>query len=489
MRKIYAIYLAVVLLCFSSCNEWLTVEPKAQASSDKMFSTEMGFTTALTGLYLQLQSLYSPAQFLTGGNIENLANDYTAPTGSSADVYAYYHDYTQSIFDASMASVFQGFYKTIANANVILEQLNNQTVVSADKEKIIRAEALAIRAYCHAELLRLWAPAPADVNPATAYLPYVTVYSTDPYPYTPYSEYVQKMEADFSTARQLLSTIDPLMKLGNSDLNSSNASQSAYNDMFWYNRQKRFNYYGVTALMARMYLWTNQNEKAYNFAKEVIAATNPDGSKKFKLGGRSDAEAGDYLFYPEHLVAVDITDDGGANARYFSSGIQSQTGALKTKLFEGKSDLRCSDQMMTSSTTRDYSTYPPTYKTVLATRKYSYMTSNDLGLSSYGGHPKSVPLIRLSEMYLILMETAPIAEAADFCNTYRNSREAAYGTLTEDNRKAEVLKEYTREYWAEGQTFFAHKHMRATSLLVSGNAINPASYQLPLPVDESTNLK
>lgn len=117
------------------------------------------------------------------------------------------------------------------------------------------------------------------------------------------------------------------------------------------------------------------------------------------------------------------------------------------------------------------------------------MTKDDAEQDSYGGYPKSLPLIRLSELYLILMQEAPIAEANTYCNSFRTTREASYAQLTEANRNEEVLKEYAREYWSEGQTFFAHKQMNATTWASSGNIANASNYIIPLPIDETGNYR
>ena len=48
-------------------------------------------------------------------------------------------------------------------------------------------------------------------------------------------------------------------------------------DGFWLYRKSRFNYYGVTALMARVYLYAEDKVNALTCAKEIIE------SGKFKL--------------------------------------------------------------------------------------------------------------------------------------------------------------------------------------------------------------
>lgn len=42
-----------MLLCITSCEKWLDVNPKSEIKADKLFDTEAGFKDALTGLYIQ----------------------------------------------------------------------------------------------------------------------------------------------------------------------------------------------------------------------------------------------------------------------------------------------------------------------------------------------------------------------------------------------------------------------------------------------------
>ncbi len=491
MKKLNILILGLILFVTSSCNDWLTIEPKSESSADKMFSSEMGYSNALIGLYLDLQDLYSPGKFMMGGYIEYMAQAYTVSSSVSTESYFFNHNYNSTdLVNNALSNVFLNYYKVIANANVLLEHLEQENhVLTKDKADIIKGEALAIRAFCQLELIRLWGPVPSQAEHDRAYLPYVTIFSIEPYNYTPYDEYNKDIENDFKEALNLLRPYDPILKYSNTELNSSYTNIQEYNEQFWYNRQKRFNYYGIEALLARYYWWIGNSQEAYSYAKAVVDAKAPDGTPQFRLGKRSDAEASDFLFYHEHLVAIDITDDNRAYSQYFSAGIYSQDNRFRTYLFEGQTDLRTSSNLMRSSTTRDYSTFPPTYKTSLTSLKFSHMTKDDAEMDNYGGYPKSLPLIRLSELYLILMQEAPITEANTYCNDFRSTREAYYNQLTEANRNGEVLKEYAREYWCEGQTFFAHKQMNATTWANTGNLANANNYILPLPIDETGNYR
>ena len=74
-----------------------------------------------------------------------------------------------------------------------------------------------------------------------------------------------------------------------------------------------------------------------------------------------------------------------------------------------------------------------------------------------------IPLIRLSEMYLIVMETAELTEANKLYKSYMAEKNALITTdMAREELNAEILNEYRREFWGEGQMF----RSRSCSLLL-----------------------
>lgn len=478
MKK-YNIILTLVslLLLCSSCNDWLTVEPKATSTKDKMFSSELGFQSALIGLYLNLQANYTPGGFMMGGGLDCMANNYLVGNQSSDNVYylLYIHRYLGSTVDGTIAPVFGNYYKVIANANLLLEGLKKQNFLDPNEAKLIEGEALAIRAFCHFELIRLWGPVPSAATATNKYLPYVTTFSTDQYQYTEYSAYMDSLKTDFTHSLGLLKEVDPIVSYSNNQLNNSYASVAAYKDLFWYNRQKRFNYYGVEALLARYYLWVGDKQDAYQMAKDVVSAVNVDNTPKFALGTQSDVSSNDYLLFNEHLVGLDIyewIDRMGAFGGRYASLVNSSS-AINSTLYGYETELRTN--LFSSTFSYAYGQY------VMGTIKYSMLAASNTTV------PHSLPLIRLSEMYLILLETAPIDEANTYYQAFRSSRSASFTPVTETTRMREVVKEYVKEFFSEEQSFFAFKRTNAPSMYLSGQSVNAGAYVLPLPQDETGN--
>jgi len=98
-----------------------------------------------------------------------------------------------------------------------------------------------------------------------------------------------------------------------------------------------------------------------------------------------------------------------------------------------------------------------------------------------------IPMLRLSEIYLIAIETSATADEA---NEYYTLYEAGCDVLlprTYQNMnliKAEVLNEYRREFIGEGQMFFQYKRRGTAIMMNNANRMTEDDYIVPLPSTE-----
>ena len=51
------IIVCLSILFFSSCSNWLDVQPKTTVEEEEVFSREIGFKEALTGIYINVSSI------------------------------------------------------------------------------------------------------------------------------------------------------------------------------------------------------------------------------------------------------------------------------------------------------------------------------------------------------------------------------------------------------------------------------------------------
>ncbi|WP_437918094.1 RagB/SusD family nutrient uptake outer membrane protein [Sphingobacterium sp. LRF_L2] len=485
-------FLGLLSVLFVSCNKWLDVKPENQKTSEEQFNSYSGFADALNGCYILLkdQSIYG--EKLTMSNIESLAQLWDLSTAS-----ARLSDYELSTFDfeadnakASISEIYAGLYTVIAHANMIIANMETKGDVISDEStrQVLLGEAYAIRAFCHFDVLRLFGQLPN--NPSTSVsLPYSETVSAKDLPtYYSYSEFVNKIESDLSTAETLLYNNDPIFKNSFSALNT--VAESGEDDFLRF-RQNRFNYWAVKAIKARFYLYTGNITQANSNALEILNAIGADGAKLISLSGTSDIQNG-YLALPSECLLMlnvhnimDYTPDiFGYGADYITTSHLLTTPTKLNTLFSNQGiasnnryqSVWAQDQMNFSGTT---------YATL---KKFYHNSTQTATIPVNISKRQIVPLIRLSEIYLIVMETTEnLGEANALWQEYQlshNVQVTANVFSTLESVRSAVLDEYRREFFGEGQMFYTYKRMGSTSMLFNSNTITESNYLIPLPDSE-----
>ena len=261
--------LAFSLLFAVSCDNWLDVKPYDKISQDELMSSQEGFMKLLNGIYIELNSdmLYGGA--LSVEMIEIMGGAYVIGTdnsvwGNYSDLASY--DYGTEYWRARMNETWNKAYSLILNCNLLLENLETAGVAfTGENYKIMKGEALALRAMLHFDMLRLFGPVYSR-NPQLPAIPYYKKYSVTPNAVLPASEVAAEIMHDLLEARILLAS-DPIRTSGTMTDAPSDGTST-----FMYYRNLRLNYYAVTALLARASLYFGENEAAYGYSTEVIKA-------------------------------------------------------------------------------------------------------------------------------------------------------------------------------------------------------------------------
>ncbi|RXK80835.1 RagB/SusD family nutrient uptake outer membrane protein [Filimonas effusa] len=476
MRITAVVYLLLTCLNLVSCKKWMTTEPRVDVSADVQFASEAGFKKALTDVYgrLTAASLYGRA--MSYGEMEFLMNswDTAAP---SVEKSLGMRDFSNTGVQSVFKRVFEGLYGAIAAINEILAHIDERKQVFSTVEmyNTIRSECLALRAFCHFDVLRIFGPEPgkADSRPV---LPYVTNLTAASRVHISCDAYMKALLSDLSDAAGLSEKVDPFIHYSQAQLSGGQAaSLPGVADDFLTCRFIRMNYYAIKGLQARAYLWAGDNTSALACARVVVDARNDDGRHKFPLGTAASFVLADMNMVTEQMFGlydVNITDAWGA---VFGNG----------KLKKGTNAAIVTSQL-----------YGNTGTDIRERLLWKQASSNAYTVLKYASAPQQgtgrlgrnlIPLLRVSEMYLVAAETAPPAEANRIWNQFRAARNLAPDVLpvNQADKQRVLAREYHREFFAEGQSFYAYKRISEDHAAIIWN--DPAAaiaYQVPLPESE-----
>ena len=478
-------YIATLLLLAVgtiSCKDWLDVYPRSEITSNKVFENEDGFYSALAGLYIKMADDKLYGFDLTCGYLDMMGGAVYMGAGNMVTYVAntFYNDpsyatvaaplqfpafnYTRGGIrtektDATLEAIWTKVYNIITNANLLLDELKkaDDGMFEAGVKELLTGEALAVRAYLHLDLVRLFQPPYLSEQGKTAKrIPYME--SLDALKFVPSSttdEILDKVDADLAHAAEIMKDNDPI-----------SSSKSYYTLMFTTGRQYKLNYYAVKLLQARSFLYRGKDKEAYEAAKEVIDNAPGAGVHFITEAERtrvdSQGTSVDRSCPMENLFAV-LTDDLDENMRdaliqnskrlgmygRFASNkwLSATAGLTPEAFFSAGSDIRINLWKRTI--------YP---SGMIGKYVRESSTAEDVAL-----YPKqAVTLLKLGEAYLIAAEAAIKAvspsEGLSILQQLQTERQGGiYNSADPEGLKAEILLEYRRETLGDGQLFYAYK--------------------------------
>ena len=481
----YMIFLLFILLG-SSCNDWLDVKPQAQMESDDLYSKEKGFEDALIACYIKMNSVNLYGQNLSFTFTEYLAQFWDFTSGNRKEERTLKDfNYTTSFAETNIQAIYGELYNTIAQANSVLENIQSHgtSIKEASLRQLIEAEAIAIRAFCHTDILRLFGQVPQNSTIAVQ-LPYATQVSNQPIPYYAYDAFIKLIFQDIETAQHLLKNCDPVLKYTFNELDrfTELANVTVASSFMGY-RRFRFNYWALEALKARLYLYIGDKANARIAANNVIHAQTENGQKILELSGDNDLKNNYFTCPSECILALSNNkiEDNASLMFNYTGGIF-LTSTHFNELFAGQE---------TSTNNRALKTWKDASqaqgKTYKELQKYKQPNKEDVSNESlFMLKYQAIPLLRLSEMYLIAIETAQDAKEANaLYKTYMEARNVMVSDLSLPELQNEVINEYRREFFAEGQMFYTYKRLGIKKMLWKNDReVVEKDYILPLPSSE-----
>ncbi|MBL1410365.1 RagB/SusD family nutrient uptake outer membrane protein [Sphingobacterium faecale] len=462
----YLIYIIASIFILSGCSNFLEVEPKSSVSDQNLYSDEAGFKQGLTGVYVNMALPQLYGDYLTMGVLSAMAQNYSLST-----LHSYYN--TSNFLyanNAYMRDIWNKGYFSIATINNMLSYIDqSKSVFSDNNYNLIKGEALGIRAYLHFDLLRLFGPR-FETGENQKAIPYRKNFDTNTEPALTTNEICSLALADLAEATELLK---------NDPIKDGSAA-----------RKNKMNFYAVLATKARILQYINKPLEAKAVAEQILN----DGKFNFVKPAvitTSDVKIKDRLFSDELIFALRVYDMerwvktglGGYNV-YFYEGTNPSN-----RMTRSIANFRTLYESTVANETKDYR-----FKNLIEVDGATYFPSKYwqtwAGASGSYRLDQMVPLFRLSELYYIMAEGAStIQESLSYLNTVRKNRglitDLTTQTIsTKELLRAEITKEYQKEFYAEGQTFFYYKRIGAPTMLFRSAAIQPQNYKVDIPLTE-----
>lgn len=362
-----------------SCEKILEKEPTDRISISDLFKDVQGSKTALAGAYHDLLSedhymknlMVYPD--LLGGNIKYSK----AKNNRLEDIY----NASQTAIISSMNDTYSSLYAELNNVNNIIFYTPLSTGSDLDKLKII-AEAKCLRALIHFDLLRTFAR-PFSYSPDGSHVGIVINLKPQLYGDAPpvRSTVTQAYEAIINDLSDAIKVFDN---------NNSGILSGGYT-------QNYFTSASAQALLAKVYLYSNNWDKAFSLSDQLIKSNRytliTNANYVSSWAGRIPSS--ESIFEIAIETAFSSTGLGGYydinNPTYRQYAATGDITGLYTA-----SDVRKSAAMFNSVAINGI--------TYFFTKKYS---AGSIGQTS-------IKLLRLSELYLIRAEAAVEKSAPDF---------------------------------------------------------------------------
>ncbi|MDY3978833.1 MAG: RagB/SusD family nutrient uptake outer membrane protein [Tidjanibacter sp.] len=491
MKKIVIIIaISLAALSLGSCKEWLEATSSTKIPASQLFETREGFEDALSGVYINMGSYGLYGRDLTWGYLDACVSPYNYSIAVNIKAFQN-HLYNGVSAKLAIAEIWAQAYNMLANINLALRELESHrdVIFDTDEYNLYHGELLALRAYIHFDLLRIFGISNwQGDNASKLTVPYVLEYSSAVTPQKSYAETATLLWNDINSAIEALKASDPLLMTAE---RKSSFDNTINIDGFWNNRYFHLNYYAVLALAARVSQWQNDNVAAAQYAQQVIDGAFDSLVQWIDVEAQSTAVSDDnrdWIFSAEHIFSLGITN---LYTMMSSSGWLMDTSGQKSGFSLPNSVvdnvLFVRNDPVTGSQAGAEDLRGPAMQ--LRIGGLGYYTFKYYGSSSYyPQYANRIPMIRISEMYYMLaedlIEREQPAKALEQLDIVRRNRGISDDLPATADAPTELMKEYYREFISEGQLFYYLKHKQVTSSISPDFKITYTDLIFPYPDEE-----
>ncbi len=463
IRKLKLLLCVVLGTLTLSCSDWLKVSSEDRIMENDLFRTSRGFMTALNGVYIDLLNSSLYGKTLTWGMADVLAQYYTCREKDHA--YKSLADFDNVTKNSAVSGCWSRSYSLLNNVNTILEHCeSDRNVLDDTYYHMLKGEALALRALLHFELFRIFGPA-YSTDKESECIPYAMTSETKVNPLLPAKEIARLIMEDLKNAEELLAGYDPVIEAG---AVWGDEPDGDVNDMRY--RSMRLNYYAVQALMARVALYCGEKEVAWEYAGKMIRGIHEE-HKWFPFVTREEVvttDKEDRIYQNEILFGLynlkrkeNVYEVGFGAGLKQGSVLRVDKDIMKSMYDSDDNDYRLS-YWFGELVDPDNNSYPHLIK-------YKDVDDVDTKTKISKGYRYIMPVIRVSEVYLIAAECCPDAqEGRNYLNAVRTARNIKNIT-DEVDLITSIEREYKREFVGEGQLFWLYKRKGKTEIASGEN--------------------
>lgn len=468
MNKIYKyLPIALLILLVTSCNKWLEVQPSDRVTEQNAFSTLQSFKKVLNGIYIEMNQDAVYGKALSVEFIDILGQYYAIDPEARSNTELMQFEYSGSTNLSRISKIWENLYNLISNTNLLIRNSEDRRdVLPDDYYQLIKGEALALRAFFHFDLFRLFGPVYSPGNTSRT-IPYYTDFVLDVEESLSADDFIAQVISDLKEAISLLET-DPIITMGPS---------GDPKDIFKQHRTLRMNYYATKALLARVYLYAGDKEAALALSKEIMEI-----QETWFPWVEPEKVLEDRVFSTELLFSLQNLKRRGLYSEFFDIRNLEATASL--------SPLEYVALSIFDYQRHDYRFMANLQENVLVGTE-SRLMFNKYEAMADSLKNQLIPMIRISEVFYIAAESEEDPqEGIKHLNKVRNSRgitESAADYYFFDDR---LTTEYMREFWGEGQLFYFYKRRKQEYVQSSLDEwsevrITEGNYVLPIPDGET----
>ena len=383
MRHQQYILFALALCVVTGCKKLIEIDPpKSTITTEQLFSSNEQAEWAVAGIYSKLihgtayEFTSTAAEKNFGAGLSTILGSfssdemYNAAGAGRTDLYYLNINKLSTQRAALPASAWTSAYKTIYDANAVLEGLAASTALLDSVKHQLRGEALALRAFAYFYLVNFFGDVPLALS--------IDYTKTGNLSRAPVAKVYEQIIKDLVEAKALLAQDFSVGK----------------------EERVRVNAWFAEALLARVYLYTGQYQEAVNSANKVISKTDyfsleQDLSNVFSTTSR---EAILQLKPTNADVAIKNATPEGYLFRPYLSGLASHYRFTDVFL----QSFEANDKRKTTWIMEESGSFTP----------YKYTVGPTDGVQ-YGPQPQYYMVMRLAELYLIRAEASLLLSAGN----------------------------------------------------------------------------